>query len=120
MYVSVSNYVRQRKPLAIVNQRTGQFQIRAPSVTDILPEWALECLSKVREPKFDLTNFAALDMHVLEPGTVRIKGTFLGNNGGIVIDDYQILCLSRAKKLAIALVVQGKGRATLYNFGPID
>jgi hypothetical protein len=115
-----NNYVRQRKPLAIVTQRTGRFRVQAPNVTDIFPGWAIECLSGVPHAGIDLAGFPALDMHVLEPGAVRIKGVFLGNNGGIVIDDYRIWLLSRAKKIAIAMVVQGKGRATFHVLGPID
>lgn len=114
------NIVRQRKPSVIINQHPGRFQVPTCSATDVLPQWALECLSKVPHPDNDPTQIDTLDVHVLEPGVVRVKGVFLGDTGGIVIDDHRILLLSRANKIVIGWRVEGNGGATLHDFGPID
>jgi HNH endonuclease len=114
----VDNYVRQRSTDIRINTRPGHYQVLTGNHDGIYPEWALKCLAKAPPPYNEPAQFDALDIHVLEPGIIRIKGVLLGDSGGLVIDDHQILLLSRKMKGIISMT--GPGRSILYVAGPID
>lgn len=116
----VDNYVRQRNPGVEIKSRPGRYRVAVEDLTQVYPQWAIDCLSKAPPPSNDPAHFGALDIEVLEPGMVRVKGALLGDDGGLVMDDDQTVLLSRKKGLAIAFKVDGPGRAMLYFMNPLN
>jgi hypothetical protein len=116
----VDNYVRQRNPNVTINSRPGRYQVTSTNMTDAYPSWALQCLSRVPPPRNIPGHFGILDIEVLEPGIVRIRGALLGDNGGIVADNDEALLLSRPKGIAIGLISDPGSRATLFFTNAID
>lgn len=116
----VDNYVRQRNPNVTINSRPGRYQVTSTNITNAYPSWALQCLSRVPPPRNSPEHFGILDIEVLEPGIVRIRGALLGDNGGIVADNDEALLLSRPKGIAIGLISDPGSRATLFFANAID
>jgi HNH endonuclease len=113
----VDNYVRQRNAAVTINARPGRYQV-ATDATQAYPPWVLECLSKVPPPRNDPAHFGVLDIAVIEPGKVRVRGLLLGNDGALVADNEKVILLSRKLKVAIALV--GHESVTTHFMGRID
>ena len=112
----VDNYVRQRNTSVVINSRPGRYQVQVATADEIYPPWALECLSR----QGDLTQLDPLDVQVLEPGVVKVRGIFLGEGGGVVIDEEQILLLSRKTGVVLSMKVNSPGRATFMIMDVID
>jgi hypothetical protein len=115
----VDNYVRQRDPDVVIDSRPGRYRVTTNDYNRFYPQWVRESLSK-GAPHHDPAHFGVLDIVVLAPGEVRVRGIFLGDSGALVIDDHDILLISRKAKVALGLAVEGQGRATLVTMGAID
>jgi hypothetical protein len=116
----IDNYVRQRNPGIEIMSRPGRYQVVAEDLTQVYPSWAIDCLSRAPSPRNNPAHFGALDIEVLEPGAVRVKGALLDDNGGLVMDDDQTILLSRKQGVALAFKVDGPGRAMLYFMNPLN
>ena len=115
----VDNYVRQRTPDITIDSRPGRYRITVTDYDKFYPRWVQERLSK-NPSHSDPAHFGVLDIAVLAPGEVRVRGILLGDNGALVIDESEILLISRNVNAPIGLIVKEPGRATIVTTGPID
>lgn len=115
----VDNYVRQRDLAITIDSRPGRYRIVTTDYGKFYPRWVQEGLSK-NPSHNDPAHFGVLDIAVLVPGEVRVKGILLGDNGALVIDESEILLISRKLSASLGMVVKEPGRATMAIMGPID
>lgn len=116
----VDNYVRQRNPGIIINSRPGRYQVKVDDPRAMFPAWAVECISHAPSPANDPAHFDALDIQVVSPGIVKVKGVFLGDNGGLVVSDKQIYLLSRKLGICLGFAGPPTGTAKMIFMGSLN
>ncbi len=84
----VENHVRvNRNENIVFDYRAGHARITVPVVDDFAPAWLINQV-RVQDPTFAVDGqIIALDIEVLKPGLVRVRGCWPGGNVGVVITD---------------------------------
>lgn len=68
-----------------VQQRPGRVRVTHSLAPEIVPQWALQKI-RLHAPSFaENGSIPIIDIEVIEPNLVRIQGTWMRNNSGIVI-----------------------------------
>lgn len=104
---------------ANLSQRPGRFRVTHPQDGSVLPEWALEQI-RTHEAGFAAgPSVRILDMHVLEPNTVRVQGIWMKGEQGIVITKKSLIFLEQGQVGPISF--SGAGLDTVLRFnGPAE
>lgn len=102
------------------NSRPGRILVTAPNTDRHLPSWMRNQLAKVAPSLNTAPRVTMLDLHVVEPGLVDVRGIWLGGDCGIaVLQNGVNACKESAGSLPISLV--GKGKDTRFvTAGPAE
>ena len=115
----VENHVRVTRDERIVfDYRAGRARITVPTTDDFAPAWLINQV-RVQDPSFAADGkIVALDIEVLKPGLVRVRGCWPDGNVGVVITDQSLSFCRLGLREPISLVSTGEGTVLMYA-GPI-
>jgi hypothetical protein len=90
-----------------------------PIAQDFAPKWLVDLMEK-NFPHYAVDgSIVALDIEVLEPGVIRLKGCWPDENTAIVITDKELIfCTAREKPIFVSLFGGGRSVKMTYT-GPI-
>jgi HNH endonuclease len=115
----VENHVRVTSGVGIVfDYRPGKARVTIPAAEKFVPMWLIE---QVRRQLPDFASdgrVTALDIEVLRPGLVRIKGCWPDDDVGVVITDHAFSLCRRGLHQPVSLVGQGEKTELVY-VGPV-
>lgn len=115
----VENHVRVNRDERIVfDYRAGRARVTVPAVDDFAPAWLISQV-RVQDPSFAADGrIVALDIEVLKPGLVRVRGCWPDGNVGVVITDKALSFCTLGLREPVSLVGAGEGSVLMYA-GPI-
>lgn len=102
------------------SRRPGKVRITAAFDKNILPAPVIEEFRRNYEPDFAIDGYyTLLDIEILEPGKVRIKGIWIEDNKCIIITDHAISLIQVYPLKIVSLL--GEGENSLLSWrGPVD
>ncbi|MDB5602727.1 MAG: hypothetical protein JWN71_4771 [Xanthobacteraceae bacterium] len=113
------NRVRSRRDEQIeFNKRPGRISITVPSSDRYIYPWMIEHMRQQVHRYATDGRITSLDLEVVEPGLIRVKGAWIAPEGGVVITDDLLSFLKPNLREPISL--RGEGRAScLVVTGPV-
>lgn len=114
----VENHVRVARNRSVVfEHRAGRARVTLP-LSDFVPSWLVEQV-RYQDSTFALGGVVvALDLEVMKPGLVRVRGCWPDRNEGVVITDSSLSFCRRGLRQPISMV--GAGEASVIHYaGPV-
>jgi len=113
----VDGYVKSRDERIALEHRPGRVSVQPCAPVSVLPAWAKLCLLD-EVPTRRVNELPLLDLHVLEPGLVRVQGIWMECEKGVVITDDRLAFLHKGRRLPVSIM--GEGKESVIQFtGPI-
>lgn len=99
-------------------RRPGRVRIEVPSTDRYIHPLMVTQMRRV-EPNYATDRMAALDLEVLKPGLVRVRGVWAAAEGGVVITDQRFAMMHAGLREPISLI--GEGEKSILKFaGPVN
>ncbi len=114
----VDGYVRSQDPRIELEHRPGRVTARRVSTVKVMPTWAKLSLLAA-DARCRVEELPVLDLHVLEPGLVRIQGIWMERDKGVVITEDRLSFLHRDRPHPITIMGAGK-KSVLHFAGPVS
>ncbi len=118
----IGNHVKPIGPDVLLKRRTGRLLLNVRDRSTIVPGWARYGLS-LTEPKRSLRRMPLLELTVVGPGRVRVKGIWMSTATGVMIFDDAMAVFDQSREqpfLVLAdpgAVVHGDASGPLFGFG---
>ena len=116
----VDGHVKRSAPPPVDYERVpGRVKVTAPARREFMPDWAISRL-RSQEPDFAIDGWLTLlDLEVLKPGLVRVKGIWNDDRQVVAITDSSLFFIEPTRSGPFALAGHGE-KSVLHYTGPIS
>jgi hypothetical protein len=98
--------------------RAGRARVTVPATGHFAPTWLIEQV-RYQDPEFASDGrITALDIEVLKPGLVRVRGCWPDGNVGVVITDRALSFCTRGLREPVSMIGEGEGSVLMFA-GPV-
>ena len=111
----IDGYVLRRQPDIKVVQHPGRIALSVSGARPILSTWAEGVLANDDSASEEI---ALLELHVVEPGAVKVRGVWLDADRGVVVTDHALSFLHLGRPRPLSIVGSGKSSVLHYK-GPV-
>mgnify|MGYP001819422394 CR=1 FL=1 len=108
------NFVRAQKKGLSFDHVPGRVKIEAPATEQFVPEWLGTLIRKEDPALLDREKVVLLDLHVLEPGVLKVRGLWIHGNTAVLIADDKLMFVHPGMKKPLCMIGEGKDSVLLY------
>ena len=113
----LDGHVLNRDPAVEFRSRAGQVVVTDSALASRLPVWALKILAN--DPNIDLTSQPLLELLVLRPGVLKVKGVWVSDDFVVVISEERLSFVHPGLVRPLSMIGDGGGTESVLKFtGP--
>lgn len=114
----VDNFVRTQKEGLSFEHVPGRVRVVARATEQFVPEWLGTLLEDDDPDLLDREIVVLLDLHVLEPGLIKVQGLWVHGTAAVFITDDKLVFAHRGMKKPLRMIGAGKDSVLLHAGDP--